>query len=142
MVVEYLCTRSELFRKLKMDTGVKILLLRPPAGFLEHFNKVLPYTTEWTDDQEDMNDHGPYRTIIVWPDDLPLLLDDIIEIMDHIEEEGMIWISTICLDQDLGREIEMSENIALSDDVLDITLDYSIVRLNMNKEDQNESNVV
>ncbi len=92
--MDYLCTRSEFFRMLDLDTGIKPLFIRPPEGFIDHFDKVLPFSTEWTDDISRIRDDETFNMMVMWPESgKELEYGDIEPFIKRIEEGGSLWIA-------------------------------------------------
>lgn len=88
--MDYLCSRSEFFRAMNLDTGIRPLFVRPPEDFIRHFDKVLPFSTEWTDDPARIREGESFDLIILWPEG-ELQPQEIRAFMKKLNDNGRLW---------------------------------------------------
>jgi hypothetical protein len=92
MGYRFLCSRSELFRSLDLDTGIRPLFISPQEGFMEWIDKVIPVSSLSVSDPGEIPESEIFDLVLIWPRNgrFPER-EEMIQVLKHVSNGERIW---------------------------------------------------
>ncbi len=87
----YLCSRSELARKVNLDTGKKATIIGAPDEFIEWLDMILPFNPCVVHSIEELEGHHVRDVMILWSDEQVPDSEEIDKVWNLLDD-GSIWV--------------------------------------------------
>lgn len=127
----FLCSRSELFRSLDLDTGIDPMFIGPPDGFMDWFDKVLPLSTTSVKDTSSIPDGSLFDLALIWPKNGRYPVDiELSSIKEHLTNDERIWVVIPAGIEGLEEEVNGEDNgVALVGPPILLSTEHEIYKL-------------
>jgi hypothetical protein len=93
MGARYLCSRTELFRRIDLDIGNRPLFIGAPNSFLEWLEKMLPGNSVSVDNVCSIPESSSFDRIVIWSKIIEELGSSGMDTLNaHSRDNATIWI--------------------------------------------------